>query len=216
MHGGARVSSAPAACRAFVVAGEPLLREGLALIVGTAAVEVVGCVGSIDELTALARPFDVLVVHVVDGPEALALSDLCRRGMRIVGVHDTLAPTQVAAALAGGVSTMVDTSAAPAVLIGAVVGTQARTRLRWTRPAIGPMPLTPRERSVLALVAAGRTSSDVATALGISARTVEKHKQRIFERLGVQNQAHAVAIALHFGLLEPGPTAVGAGFRRLR
>jgi DNA-binding CsgD family transcriptional regulator len=51
----------------------------------------------------------------------------------------------------------------------------------------------------------------VAAALGISTRTVEQHKQRIFERLGVQNQAHAVAIALRAGLLEPSPTAATAG-----
>jgi DNA-binding CsgD family transcriptional regulator len=41
----------------------------------------------------------------------------------------------------------------------------------------------------------------VAEAMGISPKTVENHKQRIFSKLGVQNQAHAVAVAMRQGLL---------------
>ncbi len=119
----------------------------------------------------------------------------------MVGVHDGLAAPEVSAALAAGLTTMIDTASSAEALIDAVVGAQERSLLRWTRPAIGPMPLTQRERRVLELIAAGETSRDVAVTLGISARTVEKHKQRIFERLGVQNQAQAVAIALRAGLL---------------
>jgi DNA-binding CsgD family transcriptional regulator len=41
--------------------------------------------------------------------------------------------------------------------------------------------------------------------MGISPKTVENHKQRIFSKLGVQNQAHAVSVALRQGLLTAGP-----------
>jgi DNA-binding NarL/FixJ family response regulator len=53
--------------------------------------------------------------------------------------------------------------------------------------------LTTREGEVLRLVAKGLSGRQVATQLGISPKTVERHKTRIFARLGVPNQAAAVA-----------------------
>jgi DNA-binding NarL/FixJ family response regulator len=52
--------------------------------------------------------------------------------------------------------------------------------------------LTPRERDVLTLVARGLAGKQVARHLGISPKTVEQHKTRIFAKLGVPNQAAAV------------------------
>lgn len=196
--------------RVAIASREPLLREGFAYIVADAATEVVASVRTIEQLDARAEPFDVLVVHVESGFEACALAAACAPGTRIVAVHDELSPKEVDAALASGVDTMVDTTAAPSVLIDAVIGTGAATRLRWSRPAIGPMPLTERQCALLALVASGRTSSEVAAELSVSVRTVEKHKQVIFEQLGVQNQAHAVAIAVRNGMLQPVPTVSGS------
>ena len=54
-------------------------------------------------------------------------------------------------------------------------------------------PLSPREREVLLLVAEGMGGKQVARALGISPKTVEHHKTRAFAKLGVPNQAAAVA-----------------------
>jgi DNA-binding CsgD family transcriptional regulator len=53
-------------------------------------------------------------------------------------------------------------------------------------------PLTPREREVLDWVAAGKTNRDIAAILGASARTVEKHLERIYEKLGVETRTAAV------------------------
>lgn len=53
--------------------------------------------------------------------------------------------------------------------------------------------LMPREVSVLELVAAGRTTRAVAQVLAISHRTVEKHLERIYEKLGVTNRTEAAA-----------------------
>ena len=63
--------------------------------------------------------------------------------------------------------------------------------------------LSRREVEVLAGISAGCTTQRVAAGLGISPKTVENHKQRIFTKLGVQNQAHAVAVASRRGLLPP-------------
>jgi DNA-binding CsgD family transcriptional regulator len=60
----------------------------------------------------------------------------------------------------------------------------------------GRPPLTPRQRQILSLVAQGMAGKQVARRLGISPKTVEQHKTRMFERLGVPNQAAAVGVAL--------------------
>jgi len=61
--------------------------------------------------------------------------------------------------------------------------------------------LTSLERSVLRLIAQGSTAREAAAALGISARTVENHKRRIFDRLGAVTQAQAVSLAIRAGEL---------------
>ena len=70
--------------------------------------------------------------------------------------------------------------------------------------------LSHREIQVLGEIGGGSTTRLVAQAMGISPKTVENHKQRIFAKLGVQNQAHAVAVAMRQGLLQPSPS-VGFG-----
>lgn len=55
--------------------------------------------------------------------------------------------------------------------------------------------LTPRETEVLAWVAKGKTNRDVADILGMSPRTVNKHLEHVFEKLGVETRAAATALA---------------------
>jgi len=55
-----------------------------------------------------------------------------------------------------------------------------------------PASLTPRERNVLRWLAAGKTDKDIGAILGISARTVHKHLQHIYEKLGVETRTAAV------------------------
>jgi DNA-binding NarL/FixJ family response regulator len=56
--------------------------------------------------------------------------------------------------------------------------------------------LTNREREVLGLVARGMAAKQVARHLGISPKTVERHKGHIFAKLGVSNQAAAVHLGM--------------------
>ncbi len=49
-------------------------------------------------------------------------------------------------------------------------------------------PLTPTEREVAELAAAGRTNQQVADTLAISRRTVEAHLQRVYRKLGVRSR----------------------------
>jgi len=56
-----------------------------------------------------------------------------------------------------------------------------------------PNPLTQREMDVLEWVARGKTNRDVAEILGMSPRTVNKHLEHIYEKLGVETRTAAVA-----------------------
>ena len=63
-------------------------------------------------------------------------------------------------------------------------------------------PLSRRESEILQMVAYGATTKEVAHKLGISPHTVKTHLERIFEKLGANDRAQAVAIALRKGLVD--------------
>jgi LuxR family maltose regulon positive regulatory protein len=64
----------------------------------------------------------------------------------------------------------------------------------------GPDALTPREREVLALIAAGASNAEIATQLVITIGTVKAHSRSLFGKLGVANRTQA-ARAYHLQLL---------------
>jgi DNA-binding CsgD family transcriptional regulator len=69
-----------------------------------------------------------------------------------------------------------------------------RLRQQMLMAAVPATPhLSARERMVLELVAAGRTNAAIAHDLGISPRTVAKHLEHVYRKLGVANRAEAVA-----------------------
>ena len=63
--------------------------------------------------------------------------------------------------------------------------------------------LSPRERQVLDALVAGRPNKVIAYDLGISARTVEVHRARMMERLGVRQLAEAIRLAVMARLVPP-------------
>ena len=56
--------------------------------------------------------------------------------------------------------------------------------------------LTEREADVLVWIATGKSNRDISDILGISARTVNKHLEQVFVKLGVENRATAAALAI--------------------
>jgi DNA-binding CsgD family transcriptional regulator len=56
--------------------------------------------------------------------------------------------------------------------------------------------LTPRESEVLAWVAKGKTNGEVAAILQLSSRTVQKHLEHIYQKLGVETRTTATVRAL--------------------
>jgi DNA-binding NarL/FixJ family response regulator len=87
-----------------------------------------------------------------------------------------------------------------------------RRSLRPNRPQEAPVvngdrggatSLTPREREIVSLLAAGSTTQEIAHELVISPRTVGTHVQHILGKLGVRNRGQAVAVAFREGLISP-------------
>ncbi len=80
-----------------------------------------------------------------------------------------------------------------------------RARIATDRRRVEPDagPLTPRERAVLALVAAGQTNRQIGAELFISEKTVSVHLSRVMAKLSASSRTEAVSVAYTRGLLEP-------------
>jgi DNA-binding NarL/FixJ family response regulator len=63
--------------------------------------------------------------------------------------------------------------------------------------------LSRRERDVLRLIAEGLSAKEVATGLGISAKTVEAHRTSLMRKLGLRKATELVRYALRHGLIQP-------------
>ncbi len=63
--------------------------------------------------------------------------------------------------------------------------------------------LTPRELEVLKLIAEAHTSKDIAQALFISIKTVERHRQNILDKLGMRDRVELTRYAIRRGLIQP-------------
>jgi len=70
------------------------------------------------------------------------------------------------------------------------------SRDKQTSSRLQQVALTPRETEVLSWLAKGKTNRDIADILGMSHRTVNKHLEHVFEKLGVETRTAAAALAL--------------------
>ena len=64
-------------------------------------------------------------------------------------------------------------------------------------------PLSPRELEVLKLIAEAYTSDQIAQALSISRRTVDRHRENILAKLGMRDRVELTRYAIKRGLIEP-------------
>jgi RNA polymerase sigma factor (sigma-70 family) len=63
--------------------------------------------------------------------------------------------------------------------------------------------LSPREREVLKLVVEGRTSKEIARALGVKPSTVDTYRRRLMAKLEIRDVASLVRFAIRHGLIKP-------------
>jgi DNA-binding NarL/FixJ family response regulator len=75
-------------------------------------------------------------------------------------------------------------------------------RSRWDLQ-MRDSPLTPREEEVVKLVAEGCRSTEIAEALVISEKTVERHRANILSKLGMRGCVDLTRYAIRRGMVEP-------------
>jgi two-component system nitrate/nitrite response regulator NarL len=186
--------------------------------------QVVGEASTSWQLVALCqtrRP-DLVVADsdLVDGPVEHCIDRVLATGAKVVILCDDASPERLTGLLERGVSGYLLHDSSPdhvgegllAVAAGAaalhptVTNTILKQwrRLRQAGPSASRAPrssLTPRELDVLAAMAEGLGTKAIATKLGVAMKTVENHKLRIFDKLGVRTQAEAVSLAIGQSLL---------------
>ncbi len=79
---------------------------------------------------------------------------------------------------------------------------------RSQQPAAVPAaPLTAREQDVMTLLVQGASAKLISQILGLSPRTVDVHASSIIRKFRARNRTHAVALAVHAGIVTPDHTA---------
>lgn len=191
----------------FVIDDDASVRDSIALLLGLEGYRTSVFADAEAFLAAWREDWAGCVVADVrlPGQSGVELQDALRkRGVALPFVIIT-AHGDVATARAAFRSQAVDFLEKPfdnAQLCGAIETAFALEERRiqrddgWRRDAEKLARLTAREREVLEHAARGLHAKEIAAALGISPRTVEVHKTRIMEKLGVRNVAELVRFAI--------------------
>lgn len=209
--------------RAVETAGEDLLAQAALL---PACVEVLIAAGALDRaaeavgrLRGIAQRFDTemlaMLADQAQGSLDVATGDIARAIALLSKVRnywaDLGAPylaARLRAVIARGYAALGDAESADLEMTAA----EEMFRRLGAEPDLAAMrafrrgdsarnPLTPREREVLARLAEGLTNRETAEALGLSPKTVNRHVENIFNKIGVSSRAAAVAKALKADLL---------------
>jgi|SRR6187200_2150421 two-component system response regulator DegU len=210
--------------RALIVDDHPVTREGLRTLLelsGEDAVIVVGEAGSGEEAVAqvLQLEPDVVFMDVrmpgISGIEATKQIRKANPGTKVILITIDESRGAISEAIQAGVSGyLLKDASADALLDAAKQAVEGRAvihpqltktfieEVQHADEAPTTTPLSKREKQILQLVANGSTTKEVARDLGISPHTVKTHLERIFEKLGANDRAQAVAIAIRTGLVQ--------------
>jgi len=171
--------------------------------------------GGLEAVRAHRPALVVLDIHLPGPPSLPAISQmqLISPSTRILVLTMYDDPMFARQALEAGASGYVLKEAAPVELIGALHAVAAGENYLY--PSVGARlaathdgrqafdRLSDRERDVLVRVVAGATNKEIAAALHLSVRTVETHRARLQDKLGVSGLLELVEFARRHGLLEP-------------
>ena len=209
--------------RAVVADRNRLVREVVERELRANNMDVLAGVSGAEELSRAVsdgRPDVVLVSDPLSG-EAIdnVIMATVEAGAHVIVLGDNPSDERIVAGLERGASGYLTHEAPPAVIAqsvhsvsqggAALHGRAARLVLAQWRgsrsvPNHNGVSLTPREKEVLAGLVEGLPAKAIARRLGVRLKTVESHKIRLFDKLGVRNQAHAVSVAIGQGLIGAG------------
>jgi two-component system nitrate/nitrite response regulator NarL len=190
-------SDVPRLGRVLLVSGDPLVRAGIAGLLGPSGIQVT---------VEPTLPVDAIVWDVLTapppppGPAAVPVLALV--------ADEADARRALAQGAAGAILRSADPETVQAALVAVEHGLAVVERgFGSLRPAPEPSrtstasEFTPREREVLALLARGLSNRAIADALDISAHTAKFHVNAILQKLGVERRTEAVVRAARLGLV---------------
>jgi DNA-binding NarL/FixJ family response regulator len=189
--------------RVMIIDDHPVVREGLmAALQGRDAIHLAGGFGSAEEAIAEAASVkpDVVILDLelpgMSGLEAIQRFSVPVLILTAYGTDDEVQRALDAGAkgylLKGAPLGDIEHAIAALARGESYVDPRIAARLLSRRKS---QSLTAREREVLALLAAGKTNKEIAGRLRITERTAKFHVTSIFNKLGAENRAQAVAIA---------------------
>ncbi|ULX51578.1 DNA-binding response regulator [Cupriavidus taiwanensis] len=201
--------------RVLLVDDHPFVLDGVRLrLEATGEMTVVGQAASVEEAIVLAGQHDPdLVVSDIHMPDANGLQLATRfaerfPSVRVIALSMHKDPEYVRRAFALGVAAYVLKEAPAHELVTAIRtvaagGTYLNAELQAFLQTDQPPPssrraLTPKEATVLKLLAEGRSNKEIAERLGTSVRTVETHRLHLRRKLQVGGRAELVKYAVHF------------------
>ena len=207
--------------RIVVADDHPIVRAGIVGLLDQApGIEVVGEASDgaeAVELAASERPDLVLMdlrMPGVDGASATASIVAAGQGTRVLVLTTYETDDHILAAIEAGASGYLLKAAPQAEILAGIravaagetvlapsIAAKLVSRVRADAASVAPPTLSPREREVLALVAAGRSNPEIARDLYIGEATVKTHLLHAFEKLGVNDRTRAVTRAMELGLL---------------
>lgn len=151
------------------------------------------------------RPGCLLLDVRLRQSDGLDLQDELRRRKAMLPIivltgHGTV-PTSVRALKAGAVDFLLKPTPPKMLLerVRAAIDVDRQARMAAATGAAAAARLarmTPREREVMELLVAGKTSKEIAAALGVSVRTVEGHRRVVLSKAHVSSAANLVAVVL--------------------
>lgn len=213
-----------AALRVLLADDHALVRAGMrSLLRDIPGVEVVGEAGDGAEALAVAareRPDAVLLDIAMKGMSGLEAAARFREqlpGIKVIILSMHASEEYVLQALRAGAAAYLIKDSATAelelalksVMRGETYLSPAISRqvvegyVRRMGAGAAEDPLTPRQREVLKGIAEGRSTKEIAFALGLSVKTVETHRAQVMERLGIRDVAGLVRYAMRTGLVPP-------------
>jgi DNA-binding NarL/FixJ family response regulator len=202
--------------RVVVADDHPIVRSGIVALLQTADdVEVVGEASTGEEAVelAIAHSPDVVLMDLrmpgIDGDEATARIVAARPQSRVLILTTYETDDSILTAIEAGASGYLLKAAPQEEILAGLrsvargdVALAPRIAALLVQRVKSPAPsLSPREREVLALVAAGKSNPEIAGELYLGEATVKTHLLHVFEKLGVSDRTRAVTRAMELGLL---------------